>query len=87
VSVRRTPPRPDTAPQQRRRVRRACWEGREPAETLSPRDRDELVYDLWCAGWSDTEIAAHTRLSTYTAARIRRRLGLAPQPRSERRTQ
>ncbi|MPZ66196.1 MAG: hypothetical protein GEU83_12005 [Pseudonocardiaceae bacterium] len=78
MSVRRVPPRPDTAPGNRAHLRRACWSGREPAEALPPRDRDELIGDLWSAGWTDTEIAAHTYMSTYTTARIRQRLGLTP---------
>jgi hypothetical protein len=78
VHGRRDPPRPDTSPQRRRALLSACWAGREPAESLEPADREQLVYELWALGWTDAEIAAHTRMSTYTAGRIRERLGLAP---------
>ncbi|WP_409186450.1 hypothetical protein F9C11_20365 [Amycolatopsis sp. VS8301801F10] len=62
------------------RVLSACWRGDLPAEQLSPVDRETLIYDLWFAGWTDVEIATHTSLTTYTTARIRDRLGLAPRP-------
>jgi hypothetical protein len=55
----------------------ACCAGREPAEALDPRDREDLVFALAASGWADVEIAVHTRMSTYTTARIRERLGLA----------
>lgn len=55
----------------------ACCAGREPAESLDPRDREDLVAALLERGWSDTQIAVLTRMSTYTTARIRVRLGLA----------
>lgn len=54
----------------------ACCQGREPAEALNPRDRDDLVTTLVGQGWTDTEIAVLTRMTTYTTARIRTRLGL-----------
>lgn len=57
---------------------RACFEGREPAEALHWRDREDLVAGLVQAGWTDLEIAALTRMSLYTTARIRRRLVLSP---------
>lgn len=57
---------------------RRCWEGTEPAERLTPRDREDLLYHLHRAGWSDQDIARHTRLSLYTTGRIRDRLGLEP---------
>jgi hypothetical protein len=56
----------------------ACCQGREPAEALDPRDREDLVEELVVQGWTDTEIATLTRMSTYTTARIRTRLGLPP---------
>jgi hypothetical protein len=56
---------------------RACCAGREPAEALDPRDREDLVAVLVGRGWTDTEIAVLTRMSTYTTARIRVRLELA----------
>ena len=55
---------------------KACCEGREPAEALDPRDREDLVAALVEQRWTDVEIATHTRMSTYTTARIRQRLGL-----------
>jgi hypothetical protein len=57
---------------------RACLEGREPAESLDPRDREDLVVGLVGLGWTDLEIATLTRMSLYTTARIRHRLVLAP---------
>jgi hypothetical protein len=71
------PSRPDTSPLRRRALLSACWAGREPAESLEPADREQLVYELWALSWTDVEIAAHTRMTTYTAGRIRERLGLA----------
>lgn len=56
---------------------RACH-GLEPAEALDPRDREDLVAELVVRGWSDVQIAEHTRMSTYTTGRIRDRLQLAP---------
>lgn len=55
---------------------RACLNGHEPAEALEAADRARLVVVLNNRGWTDTEVAVHTRMSTYTATRIRRRLGL-----------
>ncbi len=55
-----------------------AWRGDLPAEALSTRGREELVYELHARAWTDSEIAAHTRMSTYTTARIRDRLGLTP---------
>lgn len=56
--------------------------GNEPAEALTTRDRQRLVTELHTLQWADHEIAAHTRMTTYTTARIRGSLGLAPhQPR------
>lgn len=52
----------------------ACLAGREPAEALDPRDREDLVADLVARGWSDVEIAVLTRMSTYTTGRIRSRV-------------
>lgn len=56
----------------------ACWEGREPAETLDAAERELLVAFLVDAGLTDREIAAHTRMTLYTTARIRDRLDLPP---------
>jgi hypothetical protein len=52
----------------------ACCAGREPAESLDPRDREDLVAELVARGWSDVQIAVLTRMSTYTTARIRQRV-------------
>ncbi len=62
------------------RLRAACWRGDLPAEVLETGDRETLVHDLWSAGWTDVEIAIHTRMTTYTTGRIRARLGLAAHP-------
>jgi hypothetical protein len=79
-----TADRPDTAPLSRSRLTQACRRGELPAELLDPADRAHLIYDLWAAGWTDVEIATHTRLTTYTTGRIRERLGLAAHPTSTR---
>lgn len=56
-----------------------CLAGDEPAEILPARDREDLVYVLVHElGWTDREVAAHTRMTDYTTARIRERLGLKP---------
>lgn len=55
-----------------------CWEGTEPAEALSMRDREDLVWHLHEQGLTDVEIGEHTRITLYTTARIRDRLGLKP---------
>lgn len=65
-----------TVPRSHWRKWQRCWEGLEPAEALSTRDREDLVWQLHERGWTDVEIAEHTRMTTYTAARIRERLGL-----------
>lgn len=71
-----------TTPDPRRLSRQVlldrCRAGLLPAEMLDTRDREHLLYDLWRDGLTDTAIAAHTYLSTYTVARIRTRLGLRP---------
>ncbi|SLG39626.1 Uncharacterised protein [Mycobacteroides abscessus subsp. abscessus] len=54
-------------------------DGREPAESLTPRDRRQLMTLMvkhW--RWTDTEIARHTKWTPYTVARIRDGLNLAP---------
>lgn len=56
---------------------RRCRAGEAPAEVLPPKDRERLVAALWECGWTDVEIADHTRMSTYTTARIRERLELS----------
>lgn len=55
-----------------------CCLGEFPAEALTPGDREDLIRQLHQLGWSDVDIAIHTKQSTYTTARIRERLGLAP---------
>lgn len=57
---------------------RAALEGSTPAEVLTTEDRGRLVGELYAHGWSDVQIAAHTRMTTYTTTRIRGALGLAP---------
>lgn len=57
-----------------------CRAGLEPAELLTTAAREHLVYELWLLGWTDVEVAAYTRMSTYTAAAIRTRLGLTCRP-------
>ena len=57
----------------------AACAGQLPAEALSTRDREDLVWQLHRHGWADREIAQHCHMSTYTTARIRARLGLAAQ--------
>lgn len=70
--------RPDCAWVTRATLRRQCREGRLPAEALDTADRAYLVHQLWELGWTDAEIATHTWMTTYTTARIRTRLKLAP---------
>jgi hypothetical protein len=61
--------------------RRAYLEARSgvlPAEALTQEQRWRLVAELHRAGWTDREIAEHTFMTTYTAARIREGMHLAP---------
>jgi hypothetical protein len=51
--------------------------GALPADALETACRERLVTTLTRRGWTDTEIACWTRMTTYTTARIRSRLGLA----------
>lgn len=53
---------------------RLCLAGREPAESLPTVERARLVAELHDAGWTDQQIADHTRMTLYTTARIRRRV-------------
>lgn len=62
---------------QQRELWQACVRGEEPAESLEPWQRENLVAELVGRGWSDLQIALHTRMSLYTTVRIRRRLELA----------
>lgn len=57
---------------------RAALVGELPAEALPTHVRAHLIANLHRHGWTDTEIAAHTRQTLYTTARIRQRIGLAP---------
>jgi hypothetical protein len=63
-------------PRSGRRLWLACWNGQLPAEVLSTRDREDLVWHFVDAGWTDRQIAEHTCMTEYTTARIRVRLGL-----------
>lgn len=54
----------------------AARNGTEPAEALTQRDRHRLVAELHRLGWTDAQIATHTRMTTYTTGRIREHLGL-----------
>jgi hypothetical protein len=65
-------------PRSRRELWLACWQGRLPAEVLPTKDREDLVWQLVTAGWSDLQIAQHTCMTVYTTARIRDHLGLGP---------
>jgi hypothetical protein len=56
---------------------RKCRLGKEPAESLPRFAREWLVHELWSQHWTDVEIACWTRMSTYTTACIRERLGLS----------
>lgn len=56
---------------------RACLLGTEPAESLDTRDREDLVAELLSRGWSVRDIAALTRMSTYTTGRIVARVARA----------
>ncbi|HEY9354656.1 MAG TPA: hypothetical protein VIP28_15445 [Nocardioides sp.] len=68
-------------PATRNRVRlEAALAGVEPAEALTTRDRHRLVGMLVRDGWTDVDIAALTRMTTYTTARIRTRLDLPANP-------
>lgn len=61
-----------------RSLYKACLEGRAPAETLPTAQRSLLVRVLHSRGFTDLEIAEHTRMSLYTTARIRQRCELLP---------
>ena len=70
--------KPSIRPLTDRAAYRACVAGEQPAEVLDATGRERLVAELHDYGWSDAEIAAHTRMTTYTLARIADRLRLAP---------
>lgn len=62
----------------RERMFNACLAGDLPAEELPTQLREQLVTDLHGRGWTDLEIAVHCRMTLYTTARIRSRIGLSP---------
>lgn len=57
---------------------RMALAGDLPAEALPQFLRWELVAALHADGWTDVEIAEHTRQTLYTTARIRADLCLTP---------
>jgi hypothetical protein len=59
---------------------RLALAGREPAEALTTEDREHLIRTLVEDGWTDLEIADHTRTRQFVVARIRDRIGLRPNP-------
>ncbi|WP_156365201.1 hypothetical protein [Sciscionella sediminilitoris] len=73
----RIPEPPDVHAERRRWAYAEAMRGALPAEALDRKDGERLLAELWHAGWTDTEIAVHTKWSTYTVGRIRDRLGLA----------
>jgi hypothetical protein len=48
------------------------------AEELTTKARERLFAELHVLGWTDLQMAEHTRTTLYTTARIRDRLGLSP---------
>lgn len=72
----RTVPAEIAVPRSGQQLWLRCCLGLEPAEMLDTRDREDLVAELVGRGWTDVQIAVHTKMSTYTTGRIRRRLGL-----------
>lgn len=59
------------------RLYRTCLAGRAPAEELPTYLRERLLARLHGDGWTDLDIAVHTRMTLYTTVRIRERLGLS----------
>lgn len=55
-----------------------CLAGKEPAELLGGEARKLLVQSLWRLGWTDLEIAVHTKWTEHVVARIRGYLELGP---------
>lgn len=53
-----------------------AMEGILVAEELTTKARERLFTELHSLGWTDLEMAVHTRTTPYTTARIRDRLGL-----------
>lgn len=78
------PPRIDG--RRRRNDYRKALRGELPAEALTNTgDREQLIHELWTAGWTDLQVAVHTRWTSYTVARIRERLGHAANHTAQRR--
>lgn len=74
-----TTPAPEAPARSRAALWRACWRGEAPAEELPAGERDALVRALVRLGWSVVQVAQHTRMSTYTTARIVQRVTLQDQ--------
>ena len=76
-----SPTVPDTQPQHRAYLIRACLRGTEPLEVLAVAgmhtDRDALLAEFTRRGWTVAQIAQHTRMTTYTVGRLVGQLGLA----------
>lgn len=53
-------------------------DGSLPIEALTQDERWQLVAELHRTGWTDQDIAGHTRATEYTIARIRTAMGLKP---------
>ncbi|RZQ59820.1 hypothetical protein [Amycolatopsis suaedae] len=70
--------RPDVRATARRLLYDLARRGELPAEALDTKDRSRLFAELWERGWTDAEIGVHTKTTTFTVARVRERLGLAP---------
>ena len=63
---------------------RMAMQGLLVAEELPTKARERLFTELHALGWTDLEMAEHTRTTPYTTVRIRERLGLRPnRPRAE----
>lgn len=63
---------------------RMAMQGLLIAEELPTKARERLFTELHALGWTDLEMAEHTRTTPYTTVRIRERLGLRPnRPRAE----
>lgn len=79
--MRRLRARPETRSHSRHYA--AARDGELPADALPTRQRWRLVAELHAYGWTDSDIAEWTRMTTYTSARIREGMGLAPNKRPE----
>jgi len=72
------PPPKVTRAQPRRADYIAARAGSLPAEALRQVDRWRLVAEFHRLGWTDADIAGHTRQTVYTVSRIRAGMGLKP---------